>query len=59
MKILVHKHNGHLYIVRYEEGSEKMVLDHLAEQVQRKDTYLTWFDAASLAYQMKHGDLAK
>ncbi|HQY88645.1 MAG TPA: hypothetical protein PK402_08300 [Tepidisphaeraceae bacterium] len=42
----------HTFCLRYEVGSEQLVLDSLAEMVKKRDVPFDWFDAAVLSHQL-------
>ena len=43
---------AHTFCLRYEVGSEQLVLDSLAEMVKKRDVPFDWFDAAVLSHQL-------
>lgn len=43
---------GHTFRVRYEVGSEQIVLDELAAMVKRDDLPFDWFSAAVMSHQL-------
>lgn len=45
----------HRHVVRYESGSEPLVLEAIAEMVVDPSLDFDWFDAACLAHQVGQG----
>lgn len=50
--VLTMSKNGHHFIIVYESGQEKTVLDTLTEMSQKRLGGFDWFDAAVLSHKL-------